>query len=769
MRFLLWLRHAFVVFFIAAKSRLFSLIASSQNPTVPRLPLESPLSPPVHDLQDHDLQDYDLQVHHELEPAYDELDLLSQLEQQLNLSPASLEIPPQSDSQTAVSPEESLPQAPLLVDKPLLRSQTNPIRRPQTSRHPSKQPPLLHSLEQWDSTLPPPSPPSDLPPILTSKYSLTQLLLPLPANHPSPSHLLDYAYIPPNTYTPSDRPFASGSNGRVYRATAADGTNVILKQMLLTDPPIGDAARREIHFGSSLPPHPALVTYIEHFKNADETEVWLVFGDAGDSLRNFLYTAAKTPDETVIYMPSEMWKQMRNLAADKTFTVIKSSEKSVTLTAPTTPPPPPPPPPPSSAATDLLQKILFQVLSAAAHLHSNGVIHRDIKPSNIFCTLPDLDAVDCVLGDLSSGISPFSLNNLYKHEPASHLQETLQYTPPEYHLNPSNPPPYSPSFDSWSIGVTALEMLLGTPDVFSIDSRTEALLRAQLKKTHTPEPDIETALLLASFADYCIFDPKGATESGWLSDGDPLGEMSMVANSCGLEDFKRALLQRDSTQLGFNSPSSTRLLMLIWQLLSWDPKSRLTPEEALKHNYFAAATPVPSHTHRHDVAHPDVTFTCPVCGRSYVSHESCQTHVKGRKHGQFCEHEWEGGADFECLSSHFLMPIDDESGYCDNQGRRSVIEDFHSIEFNERGKVRRGGYVKRRCEAAWNDRKPAEIREPFLLMPSKLASRSLRPLTQAPSSTACSTGTTATLRPSTSLRTCSTLSPTARSKRGSVE
>lgn len=37
------------------------------------------------------------------------------------------------------------------------------------------------------------------------------------------------------------------------------------------------------------------------------------------------------------------------------------------------------------------------------------------------------------------------------------------------------------------------------------------------------------------------------------------------------------------------------------------------------------------------------------------------------------------------MSAHVFLPVESESGFCDIQGRRNVIEDFHSTQFHVSG------------------------------------------------------------------------------------
>ena len=154
---------------------------------------------------------------------------------------------------------------------------------------------------------------------------------------------------------------------------------------------------------------------------------------------------------------------------------------------------------------------------------------------------------------------------------------------PFFHENPF-------SYDSWSIGVVvsadcildssiyccvpthavclqALELLLGSPNVFSVDQRTKALLTNRLRKEGASERDIQRGLYLAgklslvlcgwdsthspsqlvtssALSQFCIYVP---TESkSWpLRKGDPLHREQIVKNKCTLE--VSSLLARKSS------------------------------------------------------------------------------------------------------------------------------------------------------------------------------------------------------------------------------
>ena len=140
----------------------------------------------------------------------------------------------------------------------------------------------------------------------------------------------------------------------------------------------------------------------------------------------------------------------------------------------------------------LMQKVLWQILEGAETLHDIGIQHRDIKPSNILCRFGEggeagdgeenvrkqlHEVVDCVLGDLSSGVDVISRETYYASSEGGVPgigEVTREYAPPEiiYGGTTIHSPDFSwENYDSWSIGVVALEIMLGTPHVFSVDQR----------------------------------------------------------------------------------------------------------------------------------------------------------------------------------------------------------------------------------------------------------------------------------------------------------
>lgn len=121
--------------------------------------------------------------------------------------------------------------------------------------------------------------------------------------------------------------------------------------------------------------------------------------------------------------------------------------------------------------------------------HSN--LDADSEPGS-FALDP---SVQCVLGDFSSAWDKYTDDSLYTGGP-SRAEQTDEYAPPESFFDRETPWLLSPAFDSWSIGIVALELLLGTPNVFTVDQRTKVVLTHKLTLEGATEKEIERALYL---------------------------------------------------------------------------------------------------------------------------------------------------------------------------------------------------------------------------------------------------------------------------------
>uniref|UniRef100_A0A7S0XDR9 PPM-type phosphatase domain-containing protein n=1 Tax=Chromulina nebulosa TaxID=96789 RepID=A0A7S0XDR9_9STRA len=80
----------------------------------------------------------------------------------------------------------------------------------------------------------------------------------------------------------------------------------------------------------------------------------------------------------------------------------------------------------------------------------------------------------------------------------------------------------------------------------------------------------------------------------------------------------------------------------------------------------------------------NITFTCPTCNRTFKgNYQACKKHLEARKHGYRCHYDINHKQLPNCLQDYSIYPYDPHSGWCDLQGRRKYIEDYHSIVFDE--------------------------------------------------------------------------------------
>ena len=131
---------------------------------------------------------------------------------------------------------------------------------------------------------------------------------------------------------------------------------------------------------------------------------------------------------------------------------------------------------------------------------SNVMCQTKLNATNLhlWVTHDTKELVNCVLGDFSSAYNHWADEHLYTGGP-SRAEQTDEYAPPEAIFGRSSRSKsalVTPAFDSWSIGIVALELLMGTPNVFSVDQRTRALLTHKLERRGASEKDIERAMYL---------------------------------------------------------------------------------------------------------------------------------------------------------------------------------------------------------------------------------------------------------------------------------
>ena len=218
------------------------------------------------------------------------------------------------------------------------------------------------------------------------------------------------------------RPFAGGSHGEIWRArrrcpiilggggheipsissSCDDDRDLIVKRLKIEyGYPILEAGLREIYFGELLAREVEssglFTSYIDHFfreGHRGQVELWIVFENAGMSLRSYLYTPVDTGDY-LVFQHSAFWRKLRwGIAGgrhhldDESLTIFHPNQNRYTERA-------------TPAGRELLRGelqlcsslcinhswsptelslrnagVLKQLISSVEFLHKRGIVHR---------------------------------------------------------------------------------------------------------------------------------------------------------------------------------------------------------------------------------------------------------------------------------------------------------------------------------------------------------------------------------------------------------
>ena len=192
--------------------------------------------------------------------------------------------------------------------------------------------------------------------------------------------------------------------------------------------------------------------------------------------------------------------------------------------------------------------IIYQTLKALKFIHSADIIHRDLKPSNIFINS------DChvKLGDF--GLARTLDNNPKLDGVVTDYVATRWYRAPEMILAAQK---YGKPIDMWSVGCILYELLVGTP--LLPGKSTKDMIRMMFGVTGFP-------------------DRK---------------EYNEVKKECRIQIEYDDLLQekikkkKNILQMVSGYTHDEVAIDLLLKCLQFNPKKRLTAEEALEHPYVA--------------------------------------------------------------------------------------------------------------------------------------------------------------------------------------
>jgi cyclin-dependent kinase len=196
---------------------------------------------------------------------------------------------------------------------------------------------------------------------------------------------------------------------------------------------------------------------------------------------------------------------------------------------------------------DTIREYMRQLLEGVAHLHSKMVLHRDLKPQNLL--------LQSRKGELK--IADFGLARAFGAPVRAYSHEvvTLWYRAPDVLLGSRF---YSTSIDMWSVGCVFAEMLLGRP-LFPGSNERDQLHRIQ-KTLGTPSPSDWPGLV--DFDDW----------------RDPV-RRAAVFPGCKSQDLARLFPQLDASGLD-----------LMRQLLRFDPDTRISAADALRHPFITGSS-----------------------------------------------------------------------------------------------------------------------------------------------------------------------------------
>ena len=195
----------------------------------------------------------------------------------------------------------------------------------------------------------------------------------------------------------------------------------------------------------------------------------------------------------------------------------------------------------------LIRRFTKQMLGSLVLLHAKKVIHCDLKPENILLVHP----LNSEIRVIDFGSSCFENEKVY-----TYIQSRF-YRSPEVILGMS----YGMPIDMWSLGCILAELFTGYP-IFPGENEQEQL--ACIMEVFGPP---EKHLIEKSSRKKLFFDSLGKPRLTVSSKGRRRRPSS--------KDLRQALKCDDEAFLDF-----------ITRCLRWDPSRRLSPHDALKHEFI---------------------------------------------------------------------------------------------------------------------------------------------------------------------------------------
>ncbi|CAI9118490.1 OLC1v1020068C1 [Oldenlandia corymbosa var. corymbosa] len=219
-----------------------------------------------------------------------------------------------------------------------------------------------------------------------------------------------------------------------------------------------------------------------------------------------------------------------------------------------------------------VKRLMRQLLKGVKYLHQNWILHRDLKPANILIKENRRKVKICDFG-LARGYGSPS-------KPYTQTVVTLLYRAPELLLGAKE---YSTAIDMWSLGCIMAELLIRKP---LFGGKHEKNQKNEDRKNQKNEDEKNQIKLLDS-----IFEILGTpSEEIWpgLSNLPDAKKFTMAKK-------KGSGLRAVFAEMYFTGSPVTLSdegFELLNKLLTYDPKQRITAEDALKLNWFRKFPPL---------------------------------------------------------------------------------------------------------------------------------------------------------------------------------